>query len=215
MKIKICGIRRDEDVRCLNESLPDYAGFVFAPSRREVTPEQAMTLRRKLDRRIQVFGVFVNAPVEMICERVREGSIDAVQLHGDETERDIQKLRERISVPIIKAVRVRETADIHSADRLSCDFLLLDTYSSAGYGGTGKSFAWELIPEKLAHPFFLAGGLDEHNIRQAIRQVRGRYCGDGCCGAGCCGVDVSGGVETDGVKDGQKIARIVEIAHME
>ncbi len=215
MKIKICGIRRDEDVRCLNESLPDYAGFVFAPSRREVTPEQAMSLRRKMDRRIQVFGVFVNAPVETICERVREGSIDAVQLHGDETERDIQQLRKRISVPIIKAVRVRETADIRSADRLSCDFLLLDTYSSAGYGGTGKSFAWELIPEKLAHPFFLAGGLDEHNIRQAIRQVRGRYCGDGCCGAGCCGVDVSGGVETDGVKDGQKIARIVEIAHME
>ena len=63
MKIKICGIRRDEDIRCLNESLPDYAGFVFAPSRREVTPEQAVYLRQKLDRRIQVFGVFVNAPV--------------------------------------------------------------------------------------------------------------------------------------------------------
>ena len=210
MKIKICGIRREEDVRYLNESLPDYAGFVFAPSRREVTPEQAVFLRQKLDRRIQAFGVFVNAPVETICERVREGSIDAVQLHGDETERDIQELRKRISVPIIKAVRVREAADIRSADRLSCDFLLLDTYSSAGYGGTGKAFAWELIPEKLAHPFFLAGGLDEHNIRQAIGQVRG-----GCCGAGCCGVDVSGGVETDGVKDGQKIARIVEIAHLE
>lgn len=199
MKIKICGIRREEDVRFLNESMPDYAGFVFAPSRRSVTPEQALFLRRRLDRRIQVFGVFVNAPAEYICERVREGSIDAVQLHGDESEQEIRELKKQVSVPVIKAVRVREAADIRLADQLPCDFLLLDTFSSAGYGGTGKTFAWEMIPSQLAHPFFLAGGLDEHNIRQAIRQV------------GCYGVDVSGGVETDGVKDGQKIKRMIEI----
>ena len=94
---------------------------------------------------------------------------------------------------------MREAADIRLADQLPCDFLLLDTFSSAGYGGTGKTFAWEMIPSQLEHPFFLAGGLDEHNIRQAIRQV------------GCYGVDVSGGVETDGVKDGQKIKRMIEI----
>lgn len=199
MKIKICGIRREEDVRFLNESMPDYAGFVFAPSRRSVTPEQALFLRRRLDQRIQVFGVFVNAPAEYICERVREGSIDAVQLHGDESEQEIRELKKQVSVPVIKAVRVREAADIRLADQLPCDFLLLDTFSSAGYGGTGKTFAWEMIPSQLAHPFFLAGGLDEHNIRQAIRQV------------GCYGVDVSGGVETDGVKDGQKIKRMIEI----
>lgn len=199
MKIKICGIRREEDVRFLNESMPDYAGFVFAPSRRSVTPEQALFLRRRLDRRIQVLGVFVNAPAEYICERVREGSIDAVQLHGDESEQEIRELKKQVSVPVIKAVRVREAADIRLADQLSCDFLLLDTFSSAGYGGTGKTFAWEMIPSQLEHPFFLAGGLDEHNIRQAIRQV------------GCYGVDVSGGVETDGVKDGQKIKRMIEI----
>lgn len=199
MKIKICGIRREEDVRFLNESMPDYAGFVFAPSRRSVTPEQALFLRRRLDQRIQVFGVFVNAPAEYICERVREGSIDAVQLHGDESEQEIRELKKQVSVPVIKAVRVREAADIRLADQLPCDFLLLDTFSSAGYGGTGKTFAWEMIPSQLAHPFFLAGGLDEHNIRQAIRQV------------GCYGVDVSGGVETDGVKDGQKIKRMIEV----
>lgn len=199
MKIKICGIRREEDVRFLNESMPDYAGFVFAPSRRSVTPEQALFLRRRLDQRIQVFGVFVNAPAEYICERVREGSIDAVQLHGDESEQEIRELKKQVSVPVIKAVRVREAADIRLADQLPCDFLLLDTFSSAGYGGTGKTFAWEMIPSQLEHPFFLAGGLDEHNIRQAIRQV------------GCYGVDVSGGVETDGVKDGQKIKRMIEI----
>lgn len=199
MKIKICGIRREEDVRFLNESMPDYAGFVFAPSRRSVTPEQALFLRRRLDQRIQVFGVFVNAPAEYICERVREGSIDAVQLHGDESEQEIRELKKQVSIPVIKAVRVREAADIRLADQLPCDFLLLDTFSSAGYGGTGKTFAWEMIPSQLEHPFFLAGGLDEHNIRQAIRQV------------GCYGVDVSGGVETDGVKDGQKIKRMIEI----
>lgn len=199
MKIKICGIRREEDVRFLNKSMPDYAGFVYAPSRRNVTPEQALFLRRRLDRRIQVFGVFVNAPAEFICERVKEGSIDAVQLHGDESEQDILELKRQVMVPVIKAVRVRETADIRLADQLPCDFLLLDTFSSAGYGGTGKTFAWQMIPEGLEHPFFLAGGLDEHNIRQALEQ------------AGCYGVDVSGGVETGGVKDGQKIRRLVEI----
>ncbi len=199
MKIKICGIRREEDVWFLNESMPDYAGFVYAPSRRNVTPEQALFLRRRLDRRIQVFGVFVNAPAEFICERVKEGSIDAVQLHGDESEQDILELKRQVMVPVIKAVRVREAADIWLADQLPCDFLLLDTFSSAGYGGTGKTFAWQMIPEGLEHPFFLAGGLDEHNIRQALEQ------------AGCYGVDVSGGVETGGVKDGQKIRRLVEI----
>lgn len=199
MKIKICGIRREEDVRFLNKSMPDYAGFVYAPSRRNVTPEQALFLRRRLDRRIQVFGVFVNAPAEFICERVKEGSIDAVQLHGDESEQDILELKRQVMVPVIKAVRVREAADIWLADQLPCDFLLLDTFSSAGYGGMGKTFAWQMIPEGLEHPFFLAGGLDEHNIRQALEQ------------AGCYGVDVSGGVETGGVKDGQKIRRLVEI----
>lgn len=199
MKIKICGIRREEDVRFLNESMPDYAGFVFAPSRRNVTPEKALFLRRELNRRIPVFGVFVNAPAEYICDRVMEGSIDAVQLHGDESEQEILELKKHVSIPVIKAVRVRETDDIRLADQLPCDFLLLDTYSSAGYGGTGKTFAWEMIPEQLSHPFFLAGGLDEHNVRQAIGQV------------GCYGVDVSGGVETGGVKDGQKIRRLVEI----
>ncbi len=199
MKIKICGIRREEDVRFLNKSMPDYAGFVYAPSRRNVTPEQALFLRRRLDRRIQGFGGFVNAPAEFICERVKEGSIDAVQLHGDESEQDILELKRQVMVPVIKAVRVREAADIWLADQLPCDFLLLDTFSSAGYGGTGKTFAWQMIPEGLEHPFFLAGGLDEHNIRQALEQ------------AGCYGVDVSGGVETGGVKDGQKIRRLVEI----
>ena len=92
MKIKICGIRREEDVWMLNESMPDYAGFVFADTRRKVTAEQALKLRQQLDRKIPVFGVFVNAPLSVVCDRVRDGCIDAVQLHGDETERYIREL---------------------------------------------------------------------------------------------------------------------------
>lgn len=199
MKVKICGIRRREDVGYLNEILPDFAGFIFADTRRRVTPEQAWQLRQQMDRQIQVFGVFVNAPVEEVCGRVRDGSIDAVQLHGDETEEYIQKLRRMVDVPVIKAVRARKTADILTADTLSCDYLLLDTYSATQYGGTGKTFAWDIIPEKLKHPYFLAGGLNESNIREALDRVP------------CFGVDVSGGVETDGIKDEKKMKTIVNI----
>lgn len=199
MKIKICGIRREEDVMFLNESLPDFAGFVFADTRRKVTREQALRLRKLLDRRVEVFGVFVNAPAGEVCGCVQNGSIDAVQLHGDETEEYIQEIRRHVSVPIIKAVRVRETSDILAADQLSCDYLLLDTYSAVQYGGTGQVFAWDVIPEKLIHPYFLAGGLHEGNIREAMK-------------CPCCyGLDVSGGVETGGIKDREKINKIVKI----
>lgn len=199
MKIKICGIRREEDVMFLNESLPDFAGFIFADTRRKVTKEQALRLRELLDRRIEVFGVFVNAPAGEICACVQNGSINAVQLHGDETEEYIQEIRRHVSVPIIKAVRVREASDILAADRLSCDYLLLDTYSAVQYGGTGQAFAWDIIPDKLIHPYFLAGGINEGNIREAMK-------------CPCCyGLDVSGGVETDGIKDREKINKIIKI----
>ena len=198
MKIKICGIRREEDVCYLNEALPDYAGFIFADTRRKVTPEQALRLRQQLDRRISVFGVFVNEPIPEVCDRVREGCIDAVQLHGDETDSYIRELRGQVSLPIIKAERARETADIVAADRLSCDYLLLDTYRAGPYGGTGEVFCWDIIPERLEHPYFIAGGLNGENIVDAMEKT------------GCYGVDVSCGAETDGVKDLKKIKNIVK-----
>lgn len=204
MKIKICGIRRKEDIAYVNEAGPDYIGFVFADTRRKVTPEQAGRLRDSLDSGIKAVGVYVNAPVGQVADCVRAGSIDAVQLHGDETEEYIQRLREELEkvgkvVPVIKAVRVRSREDILAADRLSCDGLLLDTYSAIRYGGTGRTFSWDVIPEKLAHPYFLAGGLDAGNVRAALGST------------GCAGVDVSGGVETEGVKDPEKIKEFVRI----
>lgn len=203
MKIKICGIRRREDVMYLNETLPDFTGFVFADTRRKVTPEQAADLRKLLDRNIQAFGVFVNAPVDFVAELARDGVIDVIQLHGDETEEYITCLRKKTNVPIVKAVRTKDKNSIRDADRLSCDYLLIDTYSKKQYGGTGKTFYWEIIPEDLNHPYLLAGGLNEENVCEAVRTVR--------CRGNCLGVDVSGGVETDGYKDRDKIKRIVEL----
>lgn len=203
MNIKICGIRRTEDVRFLNESLPDFTGFVFADTRRKVSREQATVLYRMLDRRIKVFGVFVNAPAEFIKGLAKEGVIDAIQLHGDETEEDIISLKRETGLPVIKAVRARDSESILQADHLSCDYLLLDTYRAGQYGGTGETFSWDMIPEKLEHPYFLAGGLHAQNLKCAMDHVSGRGI--------CLGVDVSGGVETNGYKDKEKIKRVVEI----
>lgn len=205
MKIKICGIRRKEDVEYLNETLPDFTGFIFADTRRKVTRSQAETLRELLDRRIKVFGVFVNAPLDFVAGLAQDGIIDVIQLHGDETEKYICELRERTRVPIIKAVRAKDRKTIEDADRLSCDFLLLDTYLEKQYGGTGKTFSWEMIPEQLEHPYLLAGGLDETNLRRAMESVMTR--------GNCLGVDVSGGVETDGYKDREKVKKVVELVH--
>lgn len=202
MKIKICGIRREEDVRYLNKTMPDYAGFIFADTKRKVTEDQAALLRRQLDPRIQVFGVFVNTPVETVAAFAAKRIIDVIQLHGDETEEYIRVLHGMTEAPIIKAVRVKTPEDILLADRLPVEHLLLDTYQRGQYGGTGETFSWELIPEELEHSYLLAGGLEAGNIHQALSTVKDKGC--------CIGVDVSGGVETDGVKDKEKIKQIIK-----
>lgn len=203
MKIKICGIRREEDARALNELLPDYTGFVFADTRRRVTKEQAAELRNILNRKIQVFGVFVNAPADFAAELAREGIIDAIQLHGDEDEAYLCELRKMTDVPVIKAVRAKNTEVMERADEQPWDYLLLDTYSKDKYGGTGETFSWDMIPRGLKHPYFLAGGLNAENIYSAMEAVKNR--------GTCIGLDVSGGVETDGNKDREKIKGVVEI----
>ena len=179
-RVKICGLKRVEDVAYVNESLPEYAGFVFAGSKRKVTDEQAEALRRMLDERIVPVGVFVNEPVEHILNLVGKKVIRVVQLHGDEDESYIQRLRAGLeskqgtsgykennkisradpdnegpgeknddieSVKIIKAVRVQNQEQILEAEKLSCDYLLLDTWQKDAYGGCGKQFDKSLIPE--------------------------------------------------------------------
>lgn len=202
-RVKICGLKRAEDVGYVNESLPEYAGFVFAGSKRKVTDEQAEIFSRMLDERIVPVGVFVNEPVDHILSLVEKKVIRAVQLHGDEDEAYIQQLRvglgsNKESVKIIKAVRVKSREQIVEAEKLSCDYLLLDTWQKDAYGGCGKQFDKSLIPENVSKPYFLAGGLAADNIRENI-QICHPYA-----------VDVSSSVETDGKKDQKKIQKFIE-----
>jgi phosphoribosylanthranilate isomerase len=191
MKIKICGIRRIEDVLYLNEFKPDFAGFVFAPSKRIVTFEEAKKLREALDKDIKTVGVFVNGEVEFVRRLAEEKIIDIIQLHGDEDDEYISKLRAK--VPVVKAQRVKTRDDIKEYD---CDMYLFDTLVSGAYGGTGKSFDWSIL-NGVKKPYFLAGGINEENI-------------DAACRSGAYAIDVSGGVETNGFKDREKIRKIIE-----
>lgn len=198
VKIKICGLRQDADIKMVNRYLPDYVGFVFAESRRKVSEEQAAELRKNLDERIIPTGVFVNAQQEKIVRLVRKGIIDAVQLHGDEGEAYIRSLKAEIpEVPIIKAVRVRNGSQILKTEKLDCDYLLLDTFTKDVYGGSGKQFDKTLIPE-LRKPYFLAGGLSAVNVIDNLK-LCSPYA-----------VDISSAVETDGMKDEGKIKDFIE-----
>lgn len=181
MKIKICGIFRPEDIIFVNESLPDYIGFVFAKSKRQVSFLQAKALKAKLNCQIQAVGVFVDEDLAVVQKAVDEKIIDIVQLHGNETDDYIEKIK----APVIKAHRM--------GDKISetADFLLFD----AAIAGSGQTFDWTQIP-KTEKPFFIAGGIDIHNVNQA--KLFHPF-----------GIDISSGVETEGIKDKNKIKEIV------
>ncbi len=194
-RIKICGLSRSCDIDYANELAPDYIGFVFAKSKRQVTFDKACALKARLDKRIKAVGVFVNSSAEEVKKIVDREVIDMIQLHGDETEEFIQKIKALCGLPVIKAVEVKSTDDILAWNSSSADFLLLDN----GKGGTGKSFDRSLIC-KTQKPIFLAGGIDPDNIGEALKYSP--YC-----------IDVSSGAETDGVKDPEKIKMLVKKAH--
>lgn len=196
-KIKICGLTRKADIESVNRWLPDYTGFVFCESRHQVTPEQAGLLKADLDSRIKAVGVFVNEPGLSIVKLCNNGVIDLVQLHGDESGAYIRELKDQIDCPVIKAVRVQSAKQVRQAENSACDWLLLDTYQKAQYGGSGKTFDYSMIPF-LQKRFFLAGGLENSNIAQAIEKCN-PY-----------GVDISSGVETNGIKDEDKIRQIIQ-----
>lgn len=184
-KIKICGLSRMEDIEAVNRYLPDYIGFVFyQKSKRYVTKEQAKILKQELDKRILAVGVFVDEDPAEIEVLVKEGIIDMIQLHGRETEETILRLKATCQIPIIKAFyleEIRETA---------ADFLLLDSGM-----GSGIPFDWSKIPQ-IEKPFFLAGGLNCDNIKEAMNIP-------------AYALDLSSGVESNGVKDAQKIAKVM------
>ncbi len=200
-KIKICGLKRMEDIEAVNEYKPDYIGFVFAGKKRYIEPRTAHVLKQNLSPGIKSVGVFVNADTEFVANLAAEGTIDMIQLHGDEDAEYISRLREKTDAPIIKAVRVRAVSDIYECEKLPCDYMLFDTFVKDSYGGSGVTFDWRMIP-KVSKPFFLAGGLSEKNIAAAAGI--NPFC-----------LDISSGVETDGFKDREKIKKVIEIVRSE
>lgn len=198
-KIKICGLSRTADIDCVNKYLPDFAGFVFyPPSHRNVTAEQAVSLKARLDKRIKAVGVFVDAEPEFILSLCDDGVIDYIQLHGNEDEDYIKRLKEQTDRPIIKAFKIKGHEDIASANRSVADFVLLDTFVEGEVGGTGKAFDHSLLYE-ISRDYFLAGGITADNLGGITDSIH-PYC-----------VDLSSGVETDRVKDENKIKAVMQI----
>ena len=192
IRIKLCGLRRAEDVKIANELTPDYVGFVFAPkSRRRVTSEAAAGLKALLRPDIGAVGVFVDEAPENVAGLLNGGVIDAAQLHGHVDGDYILRLRQLTDKPLIQAFRVRSAADVERAEGSEADRILLD----AG-AGDGVPFDWGLL-RSIRRDFFRAGGLGPENVGRAVALVR-PY-----------GVDVSSGIETDGVKDPEKMRAFV------
>lgn len=214
LKVKMCGISKVETIPAVVEAKPDYMGLVFASSKRQVTVDQAKTLVEELhkqytkrynngaeqsnDDEIKTVGVFVNETLENLVSIAKEANLDAVQLHGDEDEAFIQSLKERTNVEVWKAVQIRSAADAEAWIDSRADMLLFDAYHKDERGGTGEVFDWSCLDE-FERPFMLAGGIDSTNVARAIRTVR-PY-----------GIDISSGIETDGVKDDEKIKAFTNI----
>ena len=196
VKIKICGLKRLEDIEIVNRYKPDYIGFVFADSKRKVSHKLACELKENLDSDIIPVGVFVDAPQEEILELFNDGIIEVAQLHGSESEGFIKELKEKTEdkLKIINAIEMSEDIDLSDYESSQADFLLLDSGK-----GSGKTFDWRLIRKNLRKDFFLAGGLNSSNIKEAISEFD-PYA-----------VDLSSGLETDGFKDENKIKEIMEV----
>ena len=213
-KVKMCGISKVETIPAVVEAKPDYMGLVFAPSKRQVTVDQAKTLVEELHKQytkrynngaeqsnndeIKTVGVFVNETLDNLVSIATETNLDVVQLHGDEDEAFIQSLKERTNVEVWKAVQIRSAADAEAWIDSRADMLLFDAYHKDERGGTGEVFDWSCLDE-FERPFMLAGGIDSTNVARAIRTVR-PY-----------GIDISSGIETDGVKDDEKIKAFTNI----
>lgn len=217
-KVKMCGISKVETIPAVVEAKPDYMGLVFAQSKRQVTVDQAKILVSELHKQyanrynrdviqwsndvvqefIKTVGIFVNETLDNLVTIATEVNLDAVQLHGDEDEVFIQSLKERTNVEVWKAVQIRSAADAAAWIDSSADMLLFDAYHKDERGGTGEVFDWSSLDE-FERPFMLAGGIDSTNVARAIRTVR-PY-----------GIDISSGIETEGVKDDEKIKAFTNI----
>lgn len=196
IKIKICGLRRKQDIEYANMLKVDYAGFVFAPSRRRISFEEARMLIADLDTDIKKVGVFVNERREVIERACDELGLDVIQLHGDEPPENVRGFR---GVSVWKAIRVENADSLKAAHNYEVDGILLDTSVIGLYGGTGLRFDLNLLEGvRFRQPVILAGGLNTDNVEEAVLKVKPFA------------VDVSTGVETGGYKDFEKMKKFVE-----
>lgn len=194
-KIKICGLTRECDMEYINEAAPDYIGFVFAKSRRQITGGQARILRQQTAEGIQAVGVFADAEFEIVERLVQCGTIDIVQLHGAESPFYAEKIKKRTGAAVMKAICMRENSipayALKDYESAGVDYFLFD-----GGSGNGIAFDWSRIP-RTSCPYFLAGGLHVGNVEAAIRETEAYA------------LDMSSGVETNGVKDRDKILEVI------
>ena len=207
VKLKICGMRRSEDIEMANRYKPDYIGFVFADSPRKVSYGQAKELSSLLSDDIVPVGVFVNEHMKLIVDLFKDGIIEMAQLHGDEDEKYIRNLKDKSieetgkQIPVINAIEIKDGADYD--DELlkwrdsASDYFILDSGK-----GSGKTFDWSLIDKEsefFKNSIFLAGGLNSENLALAIEEFNPFA------------IDLSSSVETEGFKDEEKIKKIIEI----
>ena len=195
-KLKICGLTCEEDIAAVNEVKPDFAGFIIEvpSSRRNLSAEKVKVLVKGLDGEILPVGVFVNAAPELPISLLRDGTLWAAQLHGQEDEDYIEKIQNMTGKPVIKAFSIKTPEDVQRALRSPADYILLDQ----GTGGTGEPFDWSLVPP-VRRPFFLAGGIGPENLRNAVSTLHPWA------------VDLSTSLETQGQKDPIKIRQIAKM----
>lgn len=202
--VKICGLRDVTAARAALDAGADFVGFVLAPSRRQLTPEQVRSIVAALPAGSPTVGVFVNESAAVVNRVVERCLLAYAQLSGDEPPEVVAAVR----APVLKALRVPRPGsagpspaieEAMAAYRSIVSAFLLDAYDPTAYGGTGQTCDWHLAAQLSRYnPTFLAGGLTPENVGQAVRVVRPF------------GVDVSSGVEVDGQKDPARIAAFVE-----
>ena len=214
--IKICGLFRACDIDYVNEAKPDYAGFIlhFPKSHRNVEPAVAAEMRRRLQPGIRAVGVFVDQSEETVIASAERIGLDAVQLHGHEDDRYIKSLRSLLQRPVWKAFKVRSEADLMEAEKSSADEILLDN----GYG-TGNVFDWTIL-SGLSRPYILAGGLTPELITKVVMISEDGTFSKAVMNSKVGRIplpklfDISSGVETDKVKDRDKILAAVRAARL-
>ncbi|WP_034447723.1 phosphoribosylanthranilate isomerase [Butyrivibrio sp. AE2032] len=192
-ELKICGLKRLEDIIAVNRHGADYAGFVFfEKSKRYVDPYKANELISLLRADIKPVGVFLDEPIDNVVRIARISGVELVQLHGHESEEYVEYVKRTLDRPVIKAYKASEEGALEKAAQSSADYVMIDSGA-----GSGKKFDWSILKD-FKRDYFLAGGLDPESVGEAIRMLEPFA------------VDVSSGVETNGIKDEKKIAEFIK-----